>query len=185
MNAKNSLLFLLAVAASWLGAEPAQAMTTYFDSSALTVGVGQTFSLKLYMDANAADDEYVRGYDVAIFYDPAQVRLIDATVGGLWEQVPSNDAPDGVAGLRSPLLDAVVGTQQLLSDIVFQCLSYGVSTINVGVSDVNDGFLLENGSLVNSPPQWTAAGVTVTQVPEAGTLLLMCAGLLGWRKSRA
>ena len=193
MNMKRYYSILLVMATSLLSSGPVQALTVYFEPSPISVNVGQTFDLNLYVDASLTPDQAIMGFDINLLYEQAQVQLLSSTVGPLWDAVPSNEGANGFAGLS---LVGVVGTKQLLGDFWFRCLTAGISTINVGGLDGNGGFLLADGTMVNSAPGLITTGVTVTQqepgpgpgpgpvqAPEPGMLFLIIAGLLGLRFS--
>ena len=187
MKTSKMLIFFLVGVFCWFGIGPAQALTMYLDPSSITVKVGKSFSLNLY--ANAGPTEAILGWDVDLLYDPSQVVWTGTTVNDLlWQAVPSVDGIEGLAGLANFPPTSASGNNILLATLMFECLQFGISDINVGLkagSDPNQGIMtVDTTSPIFPPPtnlvtSWTALVSTVAQVPEPGTIFLISFGLLG------
>lgn len=186
----RALALALALAAG--AAAPAGAVTLSMSPAVQTVDTWDVFSVELVLsDLDVAGGEAVAAFDVDLLYDPAQMELLDWSLGTLLGAIPG-DALDisfgdptgaGVIDLAELSLLGPAGLRALqtapsfvLATLDFRGLRPGISTIAV---DAADPFLDVFGPGASVLPVAVGSDASITQVPAPAPLLLLAAGIAG------
>ena len=160
----------------------AQAQKVSFDTSALTVAPGESFSLNLMASefTNA-----VLGGGFGLSFDPTVLRLDGVAVPASWEFARNGGLIDNASGTLSDAYFATnspVPGEVKLATLTFTALNIGQSLITPLASAPQP--FVEDGAIEATVPSYQFATVTVA-VPEPSSLALLLAGGLALTRLRS
>ena len=160
----------------------AQAQKVSFDTSALVVAPGESFSLNLMASefTNA-----VLGGGFGLSFDPSILRLDGVVIPASWEFARNGGLIDNASGTLSDAYfatNAPIAGDVKLATLTFTALNVGQSLVTPLPSAPQP--FVEDGALEATVPAYQFATVTVA-VPEPSSLALMLAGGLALARLRA
>jgi hypothetical protein len=144
--------------------------------SATSVGVGESFSVDLVADLDAAILGW--GLDLAVS-GPATLDPGPPGIGASWTPLAAPDG-DGLAGAAFPV--GVQGTGILLATLSFTATAPGTVLLQVEITpgDLTEGFALDPTGFAASP----VLGSAEVSVPEPGSSMLVLPALAALRRRR-
>lgn len=165
-----------------LACSTAQAQSVSFDTPALTVDKGDTFSLTL-----LAEDftQALLGGGFNLSFDATVLRLDSVVVPSNWEFAKSGGLIDNASGKLSGAFFATnvpVPGDVKLATLNFTAINYGESLVTP-LAFADQPFV-EDGAIEATLPAYNFATVTVA-VPEPGSIALLLAGGLAMARLRS
>jgi hypothetical protein len=154
------------------------------DPSSSIVTLGDTFTVNILADIEAADA--IVGWGIDVVFDLAFLShnpASDVTIGpafGAALVIPDGDELAGLVPFGFPPAPPVFGTDVLLATMTFQAIGLGTSSLVGGITalDPTEGFVKPGSpGTVLVPASFADGSVTVVPVPAPTATLLGLVGL--------
>ena len=177
---------LLAVAAALifaaLGVTQASAARLLFDPSGQVRSVGDLASVDVLFDPEGGG-LLVGAFDITVGFDSSIVTFNSITFGsqlgdpGLFEAVTS--FTPGAGSINAAETSLLVDLSGLQDGNPFPLFSLDFTAVSIGVSPLNFSFALlsDDQGLAIDPLALTSGSITVSDIPEPSTSLLLLGGL--------